>query len=154
MSITSKVKCKIWGFHSGEYEECRLLGYKNPVLTSQKTHYVSATEPIQSILCTFWGFRGGNYEECRLLEYKDPVPTSQFASVASWASVVLTSPIRVTLMKEALRSSETSVLTRATRRNISEDAILLSHSFTSKYSHHIFLKKIPVYCLLLRNCIK
>jgi hypothetical protein len=40
------------------------------------------------------------------------------------ANVVLSSKILVTLMMDAIRSSETSVLIRATRRNIHEVGIL------------------------------
>jgi hypothetical protein len=43
------------------------------------------------------------------------------------ASVVPSSPILVTLMNQALSSSETSALISATRRNIPEDTILHSH---------------------------
>jgi hypothetical protein len=43
--------CKILCSHGGDYEECRPLGYKTPVRTSQETHYFSATESSQLMLC-------------------------------------------------------------------------------------------------------
>jgi hypothetical protein len=54
-----------------KHAECRLLGYKNPVRTSQETHYVSATDPSRLTLCTIRGFHGGDCEECCLLGYKN-----------------------------------------------------------------------------------
>jgi hypothetical protein len=138
------LQCKIWGFHGGDYEECRLLGYKNPVHTSQKTYYVSATGPSRLILCKNRGFNGGDYENAvfwditpcgscknrrfggtyRLIIRVTRIGKGCGLQLLVSDNVVPSLPIHVSRMMETIYSSETLVLTIYTRHNIPEDGIL------------------------------
>jgi hypothetical protein len=65
------------------------------------------------------------------------------------ACVVPSSPIFVTLMKEAPGSSETSVLTRAPRRNNPADTILHSHRRENLKSY-----RMSCVCIYICVCIE
>jgi hypothetical protein len=99
--------CKIWGFHGGGYEECRLLG-------SHRVAFVwveVSEERIASVI-----------RLTRIVELATTlaVTTKLKTLRRNIANVVPSSPMLVSLIMETILSSEISVLTRATRHHVAE----------------------------------
>jgi hypothetical protein len=101
--------CKIWGFNGGDYEEFRLLGCDAVWFLWEPT------------------FRRNIASIIRVRSIREPgttVAVTTNCSTLVTGNVAPTSPILLTPMTEGIRSSETLVLTKATRRHIPKDDIL------------------------------
>jgi hypothetical protein len=127
-------KCKILGFRGGEYEEYRLLGcYTVSLVRTDVSEGRIASIIRVTKICELGTFAVTNNRSTMRRNtnyYLKYLVYSIFHSVLRLlviANVVPSSPILVALMMKAIRSSETSVLTRATQRHIQEDGILHSH---------------------------
>jgi hypothetical protein len=134
--------CKISGFHWVDYEcSSGMLRRLAHVRTDVSVNRIASIIRLTSI--------GGLATTLALSSNRRTLRRNNMRvrRLLVTANVVPSSPILVTLMMEALRSSESSVLTRATRYNVPEDGILNSHrrhNLNSYWRIYVFLSKFSL----------
>jgi hypothetical protein len=118
--------CRIWGVHGADYEECRLLGYSNPVRTSQeilnlryRAQLVKDTSDLRFTRRWLWRIPSAAMWHRVALVRNDVLEEG----IASNISVKRICELGTTLevnkqLKHPIYSSEMSVLKRTTRRYI------------------------------------
>jgi hypothetical protein len=135
--------CNLRGFHGGDYEDGIVFLDIRTQFVPHRKHITSSLQSSAVQCCVrfevftavttknavFWDVTpGGSCKNRRFGgTYRLHHHLRSVLPLLVTANLVPSSPILVTLMMEAIRYSEMSVVTRVTRRNIPEDGILYSH---------------------------